>query len=448
MRSVSVTLDATNIASGIYAVGAKLSNDGTSAERLELGEVIWNADLREEYGDIVTCQTWDDVTTEAALRTKATEWLTNQSGVLHQYTVDAVELNRINKQFDSFEVGTQYAIKNPLIGLDDVVRCTSKEIDINDDTKSTLTFGDRYETLSALLSTRMAGLSTKIDKTAEEITATQEAYAQAIVQQQTDLLRGAEGGYRYDRLNDEGKPMETFYLNAPTIETATSALRINRNGLGFWQGQAGGAIDGTYTSAWTINGVFNTDYIVGRAITGFTFNNGDGTFVVSADGSVTAKNLSVTNGTINCGNGNFTVDSTGNVTAKRLTIKGGTVDISSSSEQTQIIKLNAAWNDSSYVGECHNEMMPVGAEMTYYNTPAGGSQNKAYANYTASGISLSNLEVPGGWEIGTDITSENIDCWHDITVRQNRTSTPYHVWNCINTLFNRTGGVPVDPGDR
>jgi hypothetical protein len=448
MRSVSVTLDATNIASGIYAVGAKLHNDGTSAERLELGEVIWNEDLRAEYGDIVTCQTWDDVTTAAALRAKATEWLTNQSGVLHQYTVDAVELNRINKQFDSFEVGTQYAIKNPLIGLDDVVRCVSKEIDINDDTKSTLTFGDRYETLSALLSTRMAGLNTKIDKTAEDITSSQEAYAEAIVKQQTDLLRGAEGGYRYDRLNDEGKPYETFYLNAPTIETATSALRINRNGIGFWKGQAGGAIDGTYTSAWTINGVFNTDYIVGRAITGFTFNNGDGTFVVNANGSVTAKALSIVNGTINCGNGKFIADSAGNVSAQAINITGGTINISTADDKYQVIKLNSAWNDSSNVGECHNEMMPAGTEMTYKNTPAGGSQIKYYADYGADGISLSTKEVSGGWEIGTNITADIIDCWHDITVRKTSSSTPYHVWNCINTLFERTGGVPIDPEDR
>lgn len=445
MRSVSVTLDATNIATGIYAVGAKLHNDGTSAERLELGEVIWNEDLRAEYGDIVTVQTWDDVTVAANLRAKAEAWLRNQSGALHQYSVDAVELSRINKQFDSFEVGTQYAIRNPLIGLDDVVRCVSKEIDINDDTKSTLTFGDRYETLSALITTKMAGLNTKIDKTAEDITSSQEAYAEAIVKQQTDLLRGAEGGYRYDRLNDEGKPIETFYLNAETIETATSALRINRNGIGFWQGQAGGAIDGTYTSAWTINGVFNTDYIVGRAITGFTFNNGDGTFVVNANGSVTAKALSIVNGTINCGNGKFIADSAGNVSAQAINITGGTINISTADDKYQVIKLNSAWNDSSYVGECHNEMMPVGTEMTYKNTPTGGTQSKAHANYTASGISLSTKEVSGGWETGTNITADIIDCWHDAKVRNDSGSDPYRIWRCINTLFDRTGGVPVDP---
>lgn len=356
MRSVSFTIDATNIATGIYAVGAKLYDDGSSAERLELGEVIWNSDLRAAYGDIVTVQIWDDVTLASNLRTKATAWLANQQGALHQYTVDAVELSRINHRFDEFEVGTQYAIKNPLIGLDDVVRCTSKTIDINDPTKADMTFGDRYETLQAVISSQMAGVNTKIDKVAADITETQEQYVQQVVATQTALLRGAEGGYRYDRLDSNGKPVETFYLNAPSIETATQALRINQNGLGFWSGQAGGALNGPYTAAWTIDGTFNTSYIVGRAITGFTFNNGDGTFKVEANGAVTAKALSVVNGTINCGNGKFTVDSNGNVVANSLssnnaTITGGTVTITTNDQTASVIQLKSSTVDSAFKPE-------------------------------------------------------------------------------------------------
>lgn len=302
MQSVSFTVDPTSIASGIYAVGAKLSNDGTSAKRLELGEVIWNEALRAKYGDIVACITWDDVTLESNLREKAVEWLTDQSGELHQYSVSAVELSHIDKSFDEFEVGTQYPIKNPLIGLDDVVRCIGRTIDINDPTKTKLTFGDKYETLTALTSARNAALSTQINNFAADITEQQQAYAQHLVETQTALLTGAEGGYVYQHLNNEGKPQETFYLNSPDIETATQAIRINQNGIGFWdasaQTPAGSALEGPYKDAWTIDGQFHTEYICGKAITGFTFNNGDGTFEVKADGSVTAKKLTIKGGSI------------------------------------------------------------------------------------------------------------------------------------------------------
>ena len=327
MQSVTFTTDATQIYSGIYAVGAKLYNDGSSAERLELDEVIWDSTLRTKYGDIVACVEWDDVTVAANLRTKATQWLANQAGELHQYTVNAVELNRIDKSFDEFAVGTQYAIKNPLIGLDDVVRCISKTIDLNDVTKCTLSFGDKYETLTSITSARNKMLTTKIDTQADQITREQAELARQIVANQTALLTGAEGGYVYEHLNSDGKPQEIFFLNSPDINTATRALRINQNGIGFWDASAqtpsGSAMAGPYKQAWTIDGTFNTDYIVGRAITGFSFNNGNGKFVVNANGAVTATELTVTNGTINCGNGTFTVSPAGHVVARDIELSGG-----------------------------------------------------------------------------------------------------------------------------
>lgn len=350
MRSVSYTLDSTGIATGVYPVGAKLSNEGDSAERLELGEVVWNAALRQQYGDIVTVVTWDDVTVKSNLRTKAIEWLANQSGALHQYTVDALELSKINKTFDEFTVGTQYAIKNPLIGLDDTVRCISKTIDINDPTKATMTFGDKYETLQAVIATQMAGLSTKIDDTAKNITKTQEAFVRSIVANQTALLTGAEGGYVYQRLNSDGEPQETFYLNSPDINTATKALRFNYNGMGFWDKSKSGQgsktpLTGDYQSAWTIDGTLHTEFIVANRLVGLKVDNGDGTFKVEADGSVTAKAMSITNGTINCGNGKFTVDSAGNVVANSLisnnaNITGGSINIVTASQTDDKISLS------------------------------------------------------------------------------------------------------------
>lgn len=328
MQSVSFTVDPTSIASGIYAVGAKLSKDGTSAKRLELGEIIWNEALRAKYGDIVACITWDDVTLASNLRRKAEDWLRDQSGELHQYSVSAVDLSVLDKDFDEFSVGTQYPIKNPLIGLDDVVRCIGRTIDINDPTKTKLTFGDKYETLTALTSARNAALSTQINNFAADITEQQQAYAQRLVEAQTALLTGAEGGYVYTKRDQDGHPTDTFFLNAPDPSTATKALRFNYMGMGFWDKSVSGgsALEGPYKDAWTIDGKFHTEFICGKEIVGFTFNNGNGTFEVKSDGSVTAKKLTVTNGSINCGDGTFKVEADGSVTAKALSITNGSIN--------------------------------------------------------------------------------------------------------------------------
>ena len=91
--------------------------------------------------------------------------------------------------------------------------------------------------------------------------------------------------------------------------------------------------------------------------------------------------------------------------------------------------------------------MPISccADLNAINTHeyAKGFQN--YADYSASGINLSDKETAGGWAVGTMITADTIQCWHDITVRKTSSADPYRVWRCLNTLFERTGGVPVYP---
>lgn len=444
MQSICWTVDPTVVASGIYPVGAKLHDDGTSAERLELHEVIWNADLIAKYGKVVTVVEWDDVTQASNLRTKATQWLANQSGELHQYSVQAVDLSKIDHTFDEFEVGTQYAVVNPLIGLDDVIRCIGKTWSINDITTDRLTFGDKYETLTALTTEKAKQLSTKIDKMSSEITAEQETFAKRVVNNQTALLRGAEGGYRYDRLDGDGKPIETFYLNSPSIETATQALRINKNGIGFWTGAPGGAIAGPYTAAWTIDGTFNTDYIVGRQITGFTFNNGNGTFVVNADGSVTARNLAVVNGSINCGSGKFTVDSSGNVVANSLssnnaTITGGSINIETASQTDDKIKLTKS--------EWKNSMSPLQWELENTNDDnkilcqAGGlffydsSNNTLFISqhtlrfFNSLGYAVVQIDDDGGASFDSEVR-----------VTDPVSGNSYLVGASLKALFDRTGG--------
>ena len=331
MQSISFTVDPTKLYTGVYPVGVQLVKDGTSAQRLELGEIVWNSELRAKYGDIVGCVEWDDVTQVDHLRTKAAEWLENQQGELHQYKVTAVDLSKINANYDEFQVGTQYAISNPLIGLNDTVRCISKTIDLNELTKTTLSFGDKYETFTSIEASRNRIVTQQIQRASDNITKNQSEYAQQIVEQQTALLTGAEGGYVYQRLNEHGKPQETFFLDAPSIETATKALRFNYMGMGFWDKSKTGQSDktpltGQYQDAWTIDGTFHTEYICGKQITGFTFDNGDGTFKVEASGKVTATDLTITNGSINCGNGKFVVTSAGAVTAEDLTITNGSIN--------------------------------------------------------------------------------------------------------------------------
>ena len=90
-------------------------------------------------------------------------------------------------------------------------------------------------------------------------------------------------------------------MNSSSLDTATQALRINQNGIGFWKKGTTSTtpITGNYDYAWTIDGTLNTAYLVAQVITGLEFNNGNGTFEVDASGNVTAKAITIEGGSIN-----------------------------------------------------------------------------------------------------------------------------------------------------
>ena len=80
----------------------------------------------------------------------------------------------------------------------------------------------------------------------------------------TDLLRGAYGGYKLTRTDNDGKPYETLFMDTPDINTAVHVLRINQNGIGF----SSSGYNGPYATAWTLDGNFVADYITSGTFDG------------------------------------------------------------------------------------------------------------------------------------------------------------------------------------
>lgn len=111
----------------------------------------------------------------------------------------------------------------------------------------------------------------------------------------TELITGGLGGYVCWTLNDEGKPQEILFLDAPDIETAVNVIRINKNGIGFSQN----GYNGPFSSAWTIDGTMNMQEInvinfVADIISGGTIN-ADNVNVTNINGQ-NIKNKTITGG--------------------------------------------------------------------------------------------------------------------------------------------------------
>ena len=73
----------------------------------------------------------------------------------------------------------------------------------------------------------------------------------------TDLISGGLGGHVVFNYNAAGQPNEILILDTEDKDTAVHVLRINENGIGF----SSTGYNGTYTTAWTLDGNFVADYI-------------------------------------------------------------------------------------------------------------------------------------------------------------------------------------------
>ena len=64
-------------------------------------------------------------------------------------------------------------------------------------------------------------------------------------------------GYKVERVDESGNAIDTLYMDTPDINTAVHVLRIGQSGIGF----SHNGVNGTYDSAWTIDGNFVADFI-------------------------------------------------------------------------------------------------------------------------------------------------------------------------------------------
>lgn len=86
-------------------------------------------------------------------------------------------------------------------------------------------------------------------------------------------------GYKVERRDDSGRVIDTLYMDSPDIETAVNVMRVGQSGIGFSHNGA----SGPYESAWTIDGVFNADFIAGGTLYGILVKAGS---ISSVDGKI------------------------------------------------------------------------------------------------------------------------------------------------------------------
>lgn len=316
LKTISREVDETAVITRLYPLGAKLTD---SEKRLTIGTVnvgkdyIEDSSLVAKYGIISGTQIWDGVTLASNLLSKGKEYLKSVNRAKVQYQITALDLSRIDKHIEQFELGCWYRVKNSLMGIDEDLRIVGISIDLDNPQASQLTFGDRFETLSGFMTAKTQSLQSAIDNSEFR----NRKVIDSKIENATKLITGAEGGHVI--LDPSEKPQRILIMDTADINTCKSCIQLNKNGLGFWKSSDGGsAKDGPYTNAWTIDGNLVASFITALTLTGLKINNGSGTFKVDESGNVVANKLS----------------------SKSATITGGSINIQTSSQNTSAIQLS------------------------------------------------------------------------------------------------------------
>lgn len=381
LKTISREVDETAVITRLYPLGAKLTD---SEKRLTIGSVnggkdyIEDSSLIAKYGVISGTQIWDDVTLASNLLGKGKEYLKSVNRAKVQYQVTALDLSRIDKRFEQFELGCWYGVKNSLMGIDEDLRIVGISIDLDNPQASQLTFGDRFETLSGFMTAKTQSLQSAIDNSEFR----NRQVIDSKIENATKLITGAEGGHVI--LDPSEKPERILIMDTADINTCKSCIQLNKNGLGFWKSSDGGsAKNGPYTNAWTIDGNLVASFITALTLTGLKINNGSGTFKVDENGNVVANKLS----------------------SKSATITGGTINIKTSSQNTSAIQLSHnEWTlkvspleiriDNSTIGG--HIVLQAGAMSGYWNNELKFSLDTNSGNistYTDSGKKVFSVDT-------------------------------------------------------
>lgn len=348
LKSYTMKGDSSNIITRLYCEG----KDGLTFAAINNGkDYVENL----SYKNKVLSARWKDerYTVAESLLADGKKKLDDLAVPSRSYIFNVVDLANLNETYDFLAFHLYQPVKviidENLSILNRVIKYR-KYIDDNEKSQNIVTLSNEPQTLKNVINNALGGdiknpvKGNFLDQAQKESAAIIEEFAKK--------------GHRYETDN------ETYFLDALPKEKAKYVMRMNLGGIAF--SQNGWA--GPYTTAWTIDGKFNADFIAAGTlqaikISGGSINIGNGTFVVDSNG-----NLKMTKGSINIGkkfivdeNGNLTVDGNGKFVGEvsGSTIRGSNIVGSALSSQSGTLLVSISNGKLTFINSKNSTLIDV-----------------------------------------------------------------------------------------
>lgn len=265
----SKNMDASNLATCIIPLGAKLDEDeqdpaleAISEQRRTIASVNGGVDYVtddnavKEYGKIYKTVTWDDVTVPENLKKKAEEYLKSVQFEKMVLELKAIDLNLTDESFQRFEVGNMIQCVSTPNGLDREFPLTKKKVYITSFKNNTVTLGDETSAKSYTSSNRQS--TAEMEETIKSLPSKTEILQEALRSAQDLINKQVASGYAVHVPNE--------FIVADDVDYKNKAKNLWRWGLGgfahYSQGYDG-PIDGV---ALTMDGKINGEMLLVNSV--------------------------------------------------------------------------------------------------------------------------------------------------------------------------------------
>lgn len=312
---LSQHIDPTTIITALIPIGASVeitNADGTiDNQKIDITSVnngldyIYDAEAVQKYGWIVGTQEWEDVTVPENLLTKARAYLNECVKLPQTLELTAIDLSLLDVDIKALKVGYWTRVISEPHKVTGTYLLTKRTYHLTSPEQDKVVLGGEIQTFTGNSAKNRLDMSLKV----QQVAATASKEINAKVENATQLITGGLGGYVVIGRAENGHPEEILIMDAPTKETATNVIRLNKHGFGF----STSGYNGIYRNAWTIDGNLVADFITtgtmyadrirGGTLTLGGVNNGNGVLTVvdgagKTVGQITQNGLFAIAGTI------------------------------------------------------------------------------------------------------------------------------------------------------
>lgn len=337
--------DATNVYTGIAPYWMSGEDDGGDRTIVTLPEVVVESTHVTDYAHPIIkpvdfSSAWQEAPTEAQLRAKAQQYVADNEGwnLDTNITVSFVALWQTEEYKNIAALQRVYLcdtvnIEYTKLGVSASAKVVKTVFDSLRERYTEIELGNIKQTLgSELVSDAVSIVGEDLQ---QQIIQTKTTLTEAI-EHATQLIQGGLGGHVLFGLGSDGEPNEILIMDTEDKNTATNVIRMNVNGIGF----STTGYQGPFSTAWTIDGNFNADFITAGEINAALVKVG----TLQDESGRNSWNMET--GQMNLADAYVTVGGTAIITAGNLPSKGddliSSINLSSGSGVIQASKLTLA----------------------------------------------------------------------------------------------------------